>query len=104
MDFNDLINQYKKETGKSAYKSETSDGYTFDYIDTKFAKWMATQIKVLASRRTCGIEQRLFLDEIEKLRYSDKYNHAFDIEGNEDYGLIIQEDFEADLQKVVEGK
>lgn len=47
------IQEYENKTGLKSY-SDDFDEWTFDFV-----QW-------LASRPTCGIEQRLFLDEIEK--------------------------------------
>lgn len=60
MDISKLIEQYEKETEYNAMQEHSiGDVYTF-----RFVEW-------LASRPTCGVEQRKFLDEIEHGEYYD---------------------------------
>lgn len=94
-----LIDQYKKKTGKKPIHNR--DGvYHIEHYSDNFVKW-------LASCRTCGEEQRKFLDEIEGreiIEWQDNVNMVF---GNIDEGRISrldQKDFNADLKKVVKGE
>jgi hypothetical protein len=56
MELTKLIEQYERETGKKAKVGING----FEIFTTKFVLW-------LASRPTCGLEQRRFLDELEKM-------------------------------------
>lgn len=68
-------------------------------------KFVARLSSALASRPTCGKEQRLFLDEVEKEgEYVDdgrRFGKGIDI-GK--ISAIYQFDTKADLQKVIKGE
>lgn len=87
---NKLIEQYERENpGKKAYSNLNNN--TRLYHD-EFVEW-------LASRPTCGKEQRKFLDEVEKLNI--KEGIVFDDDAS---SILYASDFEADLQKVIKGE
>lgn len=82
-----IILEYTRETGKKA-KTAYSFGSTYpDLFSKDFVLW-------LASRPTCGVEQRKFLDEVEQLKALT----------NEEVSLVSFDDFNADLDKVFEGE
>jgi hypothetical protein len=58
-----LIEQYEEATGLPAFEGDINGNCDFY---KNFVKW-------LASRPTCGDEQRKFLDEIEKLNNDKQY-------------------------------
>jgi hypothetical protein len=61
--------------------------------------------KILASRPTCGKEQRLFLDEIEKnYTYNEYMGHPKIAYETFIKNGIIQEHFTAKLRKVINGE
>lgn len=93
-ELNKLIEQYERENpGKRA---ETWEGPVYYGLERDFVLWM------LASRPTCGVEQRLFLDEVEKGRYnSDGVETGLHI-GR--YTVIWPSDTIADLEKVIKGE
>jgi len=86
-----LIDQYEKMTG---YKAMTNRGYYRPH----FVLW-------LASRPTCGVEQRKFLDEVEK-KFEMPNTDDKTIQHKFGESLIDGYDFEdiCDLQKVIKGK
>jgi len=69
-----LIDQYEKMTG---YKAMTNRGYYRPH----FVLW-------LASRPTCGVEQRKFLDEVENSGIIDQYANVKD-DGCDQFNIII---------------
>jgi hypothetical protein len=107
-ELNKLIEQYERENpGKKARWEDNPlvqplslnqkpyfkqySGFTNDFV-----LW-------LASRPTCGIEQRKFLDEIEKGKY---YKGIASNTGGILLPLLYipQDSFESDLQKVTQGE
>ena len=85
---NKLIEQYETENpGKKAYYSYRM-GQIPDRPNPRFMDWMAE----LASRPTCGVEQRKFLDEVEKLMNVPES------------GFITLNEFQSDIKKVIQGK
>jgi hypothetical protein len=90
-----IILEYTRETGKKA-KTAYSFGSTYpDLFSKDFVLW-------LASRPTCGVEQRKFLDEVEKGKLLSNYrgDGVIDIK----HTTIEQRDFEARLEKVIKGE
>ena len=87
---NKLIQQYERENpGETAYVNPPMN---LDF-SSKFTRW-------LASRPTCGKEQRKFLDEVEKGKIEG--DEVFDKGGDL---ILFTCDWEfLDLQKVIEGK
>ena len=91
---NKLIEQYWKSKG---YPSEILDDFDDgikDIFENKSGRWRNDIIGLLefmASRPTCGKEQRKFLDEFEKL-------DALEI------NLVCLGDFESDIEKVIKGE
>ncbi len=83
---NKLIEQYELETGKTAKVNVYTDSgnCVCSIYGEPFVFW-------LASRPTCGVEQRKFLDEVEK----------FDLNIQ---GIIMCGDFKADIKKVIKGE
>ena len=81
---NKLIEQYERENPGTKAKLDLGYGH-YRWYD-QFVLW-------LASRPTCGVEQRKFLDEVERLVYS-----------SDDRFFILQKLFKADLQKVIQGE
>jgi len=102
-----LIMEYEKENpGKKAF-ARNYNKYGNEQPPTynnEFVKWQANEIEKLASRPTCGKEQRLFLDEIENKAEVD---HCYYEPGDPHPGffLIFDDcDFgKIDLQKVIKG-
>lgn len=102
MSLDKLIEQYERETGKLGFRGEW---------DHEFVEW-------LASRPTCGIEQRKFLDEVEKLDEFKYLSYSDDDGEGEVVGLfyktcredgleesvLFDYDFIADLSKVIKGE
>lgn len=87
-----LIEQYERENpGQRAIRAT---GLTTHEIELRFALWLANQIENLASRPTCGKEQRLFLDEVEKYGHFIKRNQSIGFAPNDDY----------DIDKVINGE
>lgn len=88
MNLKELERQYEIETGKNAYHDH------FNQWGTGFVKW-------LASRPTCGEEQRKFLDEVEKLQFIKRNAHKKDMDRN---CVLFSADFEnIELEKVIKG-
>ncbi|CAE14754.1 unnamed protein product [Leptospira phage LE1] len=95
---NKLIQQY--EADNPGKRAEIWEGPCFYGYTKEFMEWQ------LASRPTCGEEQRKFLDEVEKFNYR-KVNIGTTDEciTSNDCGVIIwQSKFIADLQKVIQGE
>jgi len=64
-ELNKLIEQYERENPgeKATYQQLLVPGKVWTVYTDKFVLWLAT-------RPTCGVEQRLFLDEVEKFQLS----------------------------------
>lgn len=92
---NKLIEQYPgdKHWVKVAIKNLTGSVWEFDKELVKFLEFLAT-------RPTCGVEQRKFLDEIEKLELDDDGDLLYGILGH----TIFQSQFKANLTEVQNGK
>lgn len=94
---NKLIQQYETENQDKPKAIQWMNPLISFYAD-EFVLW-------LASRPTCGVEQRLFLDEVEKEgEYVDdgrRFGKGIDI-GK--ISAIYQFDTKADLQKVIKGE
>lgn len=105
-----LIQQYERENPGTKAKLDLGYGH-YRWYD-QFVLWQANEIEKLASRPTCGKEQRKFLDEIEKgsLHKSDYDSEIQKIYPNwkkidvGEHTEIWSEDFESDLQKVINGE
>jgi hypothetical protein len=102
MELTKLIEQYEQETGRKAREQWDNDsGITvIGSPTTDFAEW-------LASRPTCGLEQRRFLDELEKMyKFKDIGMGALIKKNNWRHYIteIMQKDFIADLSKVIKGE
>jgi len=81
---NKLIQLYERENpGKSAI---VDIGHLITVYTDDFVLW-------LASRPTCGKEQRKFLDEVELVIYR-----------SDDTFVVLNQRFKTDLQKVIKGK
>ena len=81
---NKLIEQYETENpGKKAVYTDDPPrgGLPIDYYEEDFALW-------LASRPTCGVEQRKFLDEVENSGIIDQYANVKD-DGCDQFNIII---------------
>jgi hypothetical protein len=97
MELTKLIEQYERETAKKA-KVELNE---FEVWDISFVLW-------LASRPTCGQEQREFLSEVESKGKIDSegylvfpsYEPYYDSPGTQ----LDQSDFKSDLSKVIKGE
>jgi|JI10StandDraft_1071094.scaffolds.fasta_scaffold1643484_1 hypothetical protein len=93
---NKLIKQYERENpgqkAKDSYYCLSTDKDIEFYTDD-FVLW-------LASRPTCGQEQRLFLDEVEKMEYMGNGL----VKDSTYYLAVIEDQFEADLSKVIKGE
>jgi len=94
---NKLIEQYERENpGKKARKDI---GHLITIYEDDFVLWLAT-------RPTCGKEQRLFLDEVEKKGILGSVGGII-IKSKSDYKdpiVIEQSEFNADLSKVIKGE
>jgi hypothetical protein len=89
-----LIEQYEKENpGKNAMFCNAQY-----YYHRKFVYW-------LASRPTCGVEQRKFLDEVEngKLQIREE-GGIIETKILIEDSCMTQYDFKSDLQKVIKGE
>ena len=105
-----LVKQYETENpGKKAYYSYRM-GQIPDRPNPRFMDWMAE----LASRPTCGVEQRKFLDVLGLKGKFSKTNYAVTV-GEDDDSLILGSDFYlldvarnqkdyVDFEKVIKGK
>ena len=99
-----LVKQYEtKNPGEKAYYSYRM-GQIPDRPNPRFMDWMAE----LASRPTCGVEQRKFLDEVEN-RFNVLKYMADDSFAGIGYSMsatkLMKEDLQdIDLQKVLKGE
>ncbi|ATN94987.1 hypothetical protein [Leptospira phage LE3] len=85
-----LIQQYERENpGETAYVNPPMN---LDF-SSKFTRW-------LASRPTCGKEQRKFLDEVEKLEYQQGLGYKYENE----YVFLSKNFKQINLQKVIQGE
>jgi len=84
---NKLIEQYERENPEKKVNSET--GWTNGFVN------------FLASRPTCGKEQRKFLDEVEKDGWMYGDGKEMRLLGATSF---IQHDFDCDLRKVLQGE
>ena len=82
-----LIQQYEAENPGKKAKTE----YTFGRVTIKV--YTDEFVLCLASRSTCGKEQRKFLDEVELVIYR-----------SDDTFVVLNQRFKTDLQKVIKGK
>ena len=100
-ELNKLIEQYERETGEKALIPERL-GFHAEHYSNRFIVWA---IAILASRPTCGVEQRKFLDEVEKLKYEVVLGcDGLAKELGDDQPIIYGSDFTVNLQKVIKGK
>lgn len=87
--------------GKSAEKDGLSSQDQKDELDAMLLKLN----EILATRPTCGKEQRLFLDEVEKLKYEVVLGcDGLAKELGDDQPIIYGSDFTVNLQKVIKGE
>ena len=77
---NKLIEQYETENPGKKAKPQYMTSYDADFVE------------FLASRPTCGVEQRKCLDEVEKLMNVPES------------GFITLNEFQSDIKKVIQGK
>ena len=100
-ELNKLIEQYERETGKTAKVNVYTDSgnCVCSIYSEHFVFW-------LASRPSCGVEQRKFLGEVEtKSAYNEMYKMLYvPIDHDGTFGKLYQRDFDADLSKVVKGE
>ena len=91
-----LIIEYERETGKEAVNVIHIGDKRIESFKDDFVLW-------LASRPTCGKEQRLFLDEVETMESMDSKldNGRYIMKRG---ATIWQDVFTADLEKVIKGK
>ena len=87
-----LIEQYETENPERKAKDPFFDEWEDDFVN-----WMAA----FASRPTCGLEQRKFLDEVEKFKLKPR-GDAYD-PASKEIVLLVRE-FNSDLQKVIKGE
>lgn len=79
--------------------------FEIDKLKKKLAKEREKNKLQLASRPTCGKEQRKFLDEVEKLKYEVILGcDGLAKELGDDQPIIYGSDFDSDLQKVIKGE
>jgi hypothetical protein len=96
MELTKLIARYKKEKPGWAYSCCIPYGReVIDVYHEDFVLW-------LASRPTCGVEQRKFLDEVEKGRHNPSGVETGLHIGR--YTVIWPGDTTADLSKVIKGE
>lgn len=90
-----LIEQYERENPerKATYQVTELMYEVSDQWSKNFVEW-------LASRPTCGEEQRKFLDEVEKMEYMGNGL----VKDSTYYLAVIEDQFEADLSKVIKGE
>ena len=109
-ELNKLIEQYEKENklklAKDSYYCLSADK-DIEFYTNDFVLW-------LASRPTCGVEQRKFLDVLGLKGKFSKTNYAVTV-GEDDDSLILGSDFYlldvarnqkdyVDFEKVIKGK
>ena len=82
-----LIEQYEKETGYRSMNWE--GGFSIQFVE------------FLASRPTCGEEQRRFLDEIEKYIFNHLICGYVADQGD---SMLFQSEFESSIEKVIKGE
>jgi hypothetical protein len=68
-------------------------------VENEKGTWLNTLLEWLASRPTCGKEQRLFLDEIREKAFVNKQGEI-SVNGVNLHDL----DFESDIEKVIKGE
>lgn len=108
-ELNKLIQQYEKENPGKKVKDPFFDEWEDEFVEwlvgsfTNSFDHMNSQIKSLQSRPTCGKEQRLFLDEVEQAGIfvnEPIFQGVTFPQGS----VLDQDDYDADLQKVVKGE
>lgn len=96
-----LIEQYESENpgnlARNSYYCLPTNKYIEFYTD-KFMEWQ------LANRPTCGVEQRKFLDELEKKWVYLDEEKCICPAMAESESTLWQDEFMCDLQKVIKGK
>ena len=85
-----LIEQYESEN--YPFKAVSYNGERNNMYSQGFVEWLAT-------RPTCGVEQRKFLDEVEKLEYHRVHGLMY-----KECVAVDSNVFSAVLQKVVRGE
>ncbi len=94
MKLNKLIEQYETENPNKP-KAIQWMNRLISYYNELFVEWFV-------NRPTCGVEQRKFLDEIEKGALAeDSFGKGIYIK---EYSFMYQEDFSANLSKVIKGE
>lgn len=92
-ELNKLIQQYETENpGEKAFHERIFVGGSIRVYHEEFVEW-------LASRPTCGKEQRKFLDEVEGNAYLDSSGDMI-LHG----ACLFQEDIESAFHKVIKGE
>jgi hypothetical protein len=99
-ELNKLIEQFAKEEDTPAFMIHA----LIREVEDEKGTWLNKLLDWLASRPTCGVEQRKFLDEVENDEYYiDERNNI----RHKKTGLVAHGvDFEGicDLQKVIKGE
>ena len=100
MELTKLIEQCCEEKGLPSFMVKG----LIKEVENEKGTWLNTLLEWLASRPTCGKEQRLFLNEVEANWYYDEDN---DFIANTDQGQesnIFADEMESvDLRKVIRG-
>lgn len=101
-ELNKLIEQFAKEEDTPAFMIHA----LIREVEDEKGTWLNKLLDWLATRPTCGKEQRLFLDEVEKKGILGSVGGII-IKSKSDYKdpiVIEQSEFNADLSKVIKGK
>lgn len=100
-ELNKLIEQFAKEEDTPAFMIHA----LIREVEDEKGTWLNKLLDWLASRPTCGVEQRKFLDEVEKLKYEVVLGcDGLAKELGDDQPIIYGSDFTVNLQKVIKGK
>lgn len=94
-ELNKLIEQWCEEEGTPAFMIHA----LIKEVEDEKGTWLNKLLLWLASRPTCGEEQRKFLDEI-CAGYYDKHDDTLTFEDS----VLYEYDFKADISKVIKGE
>lgn len=105
-ELNKLIEQWGESKNSPWAASSFKSMVAYEY-ENGGSPWLDFIEFMLASRPTCGKEQRKFLDEVEKGSYVGSPSmdlNAIEIPLKKGMQFIHQSAFTADLQKVIKGE
>ncbi|ATN95017.1 hypothetical protein [Leptospira phage LE4] len=97
---NKLIQQFAKEEDTPAFMIHA----LIREVEDEKGTWLNKLLEFLASRPTCGVEQRKFLDEVERFIIVDDLSGQAIARKESESPVMFQVHYIADLQKVIKGK